>query len=371
MNRYFVYLMFLSMLSNVVSMVPVLLIADRFDGAVLSILLAVPAGGLSVMLFVWLISHFPKQGLPEIMGSFSPWVARPFILLQSALWFFGGSIVLMYISEVVKRFLNPDFTPTESLVLFLTIVILFANLPSEKILYMLEIITVVSVPIILFIMMKAVMNENLMWDSMLEVATYVQQPPTYIAFASSVYMFSGFMAMCIFNRVIAVRPKRQWFLLAFMVLGGLNLFTTFFIPIGFHGADSVAQWTYPWFATADSIRMQFGFIERAFFVFLLLYILVSAVAAILFWHVGLRMAMAVLPKGKGGNPSWFTIAWPYLLLAGLSVLVITYDTQINIGDLRDLSHLWIGISLPNTAVIFAILGLLVARRRRRQSNEYA
>ncbi|MCI3919511.1 hypothetical protein MO973_04600 [Paenibacillus sp. TRM 82003] len=361
MNRYFVYLVFLNMLSNIVALVPVILLRDRFDGAVLSILLSVLVGTALIMVIVRLLRSFPSEGLPEIIGSFPAFLRVPFLALQALVWFAVGLVVLLYISEVTKRFLSPDFTPVEANVLFLIVLALFANLPSKKLLNMLEVVVWVSVPFIAFIFAKAVKSENMMWDSMQETATHILDLPTYSSFAAAMFMFMGVMTMTIFHRVISPSVKRSYYLLGFGILGIINLFTSFLIPIGFHGADGITDWTYPWFASADSLRLEFGFVERLLFIFLLLYVLISIIAILVYWHIGLEHAKSTLPKGASEK---MRTLFPYFLLAGLSAGTIALDQRLGIIELRRIAEWTLIAFLPNALLVAGMLAFVKHKRER-------
>ncbi|WP_309119520.1 GerAB/ArcD/ProY family transporter [Paenibacillus sp.] len=370
MNRYLVYFLVLNMLTNIVSQVSILLQEDRYSGTVPSILIGIPLGGLMLFVFVRLFSRFPKQGLPEIMaGALPRWIGAPFLLLQTALWFVGGFVILLYISEVTKRFINPDFAPVEALALFLTVVVLLANMPSTKVLYLMEIILVLAAPFVVFVIVKAVFSDSLMFDSIREVTTHVYEMPSPLAFNGTMFIFSGFMALCVFNRVIAPDVKRWWVYMAMTATGAAMLLITFLLPIGFHGADGVLGWTYPWFATADSLRLKYGFIERLLFFFLLLNVMISVVAIIVYWHSGLQLFKSVLPRRIGA--SWSQVVLPYGLLAAAAFASIYIDLNFGLRFIREVARLWLWIQMPNTLLVLAILvwAAYVQSRARRKKGE--
>ncbi|TLS52286.1 hypothetical protein FE782_09935 [Paenibacillus antri] len=364
MNRYLVYLVTLNMLANIVSQVSLLLFEDRFNGSVSSILLSIPIGAVAMIVFVKLFDRFPNQGLSEIVGGALPrWIGAPFLLLQAFLWFVCGSVILLYIAEVAKRFMNPDFAPAEALVLFLIVVVLFANMPSNRILYMLEIIMLLSVPFIAFIIGKAIFSDSLLVSSMMEVATHALDMPSLMSFCASMFMYSGFMCLCVFNRVISPKPKRMWYLSALMLTGSITLLITFFLPIGFHGADGILEWTYPWFVTADSLRLQYGFIERVLFFFLLLYVLISVISVIVYWHIGLDLLKSSMPRFRS---SWLKVVVPYCALAAISLASIYIDLNVGLRFLRTIARIWMLVQLPNTLLVLAVLAGAAYLRTRRQ-----
>ncbi|HZG78150.1 MAG TPA: GerAB/ArcD/ProY family transporter, partial [Paenibacillus sp.] len=364
------YLLILNMLSNIVSQVSVILQEDRYDGAVPSILIGIPAGAAMLIVFVLLFRRFPRQGLPEILNlAVPPWLGKPFMLLQTALWFVGGFVMLLYISEVTKRFINPDFAPVEALALFLTVVVLFANMPSDRILYLVEIILILAAPFLVFVIGKAVFSDSLMLDSMREVSTHALEMPSILAFNGSVYLFSGFMALCIFNRVIAPDVKKWWAYAVVTAFGAAMLLISFFLPIGFHGADGVLAWTYPWFSTADSLRLKYGFVERLLFFFLLTNVMISVVAIILYWHTALEFFKSALPRRIPAT--WSKVLLPYGLLAAVAFASIYIDLNYGLRFIRAVARAWLWIQLPNTLLVLAVLvraAIVQGRTRRREGK---
>ena len=95
------------------------------------------------------------------------------------------------------------------------------------------------------------------------------------------------------------------------MLALFNLGTTFLLPIGFHGTVGVGNFTYPWVSTADSMRMEFGFVERVIFIFLPLYAFIALSQVIVVWHVGMHFFLSLLPNKyqpyTKENSNWRTI----------------------------------------------------------------
>jgi len=365
MNRYYAYLLFLNMLSNIVPLAGITLLEHRFDGAVPALMLAIPVGGAFIFLFTRLFARFPNQGFPEIaFASLPKAAAGGLVLLQSAFWFIGGTVALLYIAEVTKRFINPDFTPVESLALFLVIVVLFVNQPSIKLLYMLEIMLLISVPLLALVLFKALFSNTLMTDSMWEVAGHFAEMPSLLSFSAAAFMMSGFMSLTVFNRVIAPNVKKPGYLLALAAIGALQVLVTFLLPIGFHGADGVGVLTYPWFATADSLRLTYGFIERVLYVFLLAYVLISVISLLIFWHIGLEHAKPLLPRFIRSRG--LRALFPYAVLAALAAAVIVLENRSGLSLIRDAADAWLWMYVPNLLLVFAVLAW--AAYKERQSN---
>ena len=60
------------MIANAITFVPLILIMDRFNGAVLSMLISVPVGVLFIYIFGKALSRFPGEGIPEIFDRYYP-----------------------------------------------------------------------------------------------------------------------------------------------------------------------------------------------------------------------------------------------------------------------------------------------------------
>lgn len=107
------------------------------------------------------------------------------------------------------------------------------------------------------------------------------------------YIFSGYLNMVFFNKVFQkpVETKRIWM---FGLLGLGILLTSFYIPIGFHGADGVGDYTYPWVSTADSMRIELGIVERVMYIFIVLYTGISAISIGVHWHAANQLLTSMV-----------------------------------------------------------------------------
>ncbi|WP_458412952.1 GerAB/ArcD/ProY family transporter [Schinkia sp. CFF1] len=357
MNRYFFYLVLLNMLINVVVFVPEILLAERYKGAVMAILLATPIGMTLTIMFARLMSKFPQKDFPEIIGLLGiKWLQMFILVFFSLVWFSAGSITLNAFITISKRFINPS-APTYSLLFIFLVAIVFAiQLKSDRILYLLEILLIVNFPLIGFIIFKAMSSEYFVWDSILEVGTYFNEVPSWSAIGSASYIFSGYLNLIIFNKVFTEKIKKRWFVLI-LFFGFFNSLTSFFIPIGFHGADPVNEYVYPWVSTADSIRIEYGPIERVIFLFLTLYISLSLISVTVHWHVALKlMKGAFLSQKYESRITWSIIAF-FVILSSLFVYYLPNK------ELHIISKYWMEARLIFEIVVIMILFLLARRKK--------
>lgn len=68
MIRYFfLYLLFINMIVNVIVFVPRTLINERFEGAVMAIIIGIPFTIILLYFYTNALVKFPGKGLPEIL----------------------------------------------------------------------------------------------------------------------------------------------------------------------------------------------------------------------------------------------------------------------------------------------------------------
>lgn len=330
MSRYFYYLIAVNMVIHIVTVVPNILFEAKTDGAVLSIAFALIAGIVITYGLASVFTRFPGKGYPELLKEFVPkWVSFPLLLLTSLIWFTAGLITLVTYSFLLKRFLTPEMP----LIMIVSLLLLFISfgiiMKSKSVLYTVEIILLLNIPFIIFIFAKMYTGEGMVWDFAKEAMMYVGQPPDYSAFAAATFTFLGSANLVIFNRLFTSKQKMTWKqAIALGVIGGGILFTSYFIPIGFQGFNNIDSLVHPWFLTADSIRMKYGFIERVLFIFLNLNLSISFISILVHWHVAVELLKSIIwferLKWKGYNMTpWLFVA---IFWTG-SLIVVPYLTE--------------------------------------------
>lgn len=355
LNRYFLYLVLLNMFVNVIIFVPKILIEYRYEGAVMGVVIAVPIGMALTYLYSTAMNQFPEQGLPEIVEQGKH---RKLIILFLGtiqfMWFTAGLITLIGFIDILSRFVNPEMPKLGLLGIYLAGIFLIIQLPTQRIMYFLEIVLLINIPLISLIIFKAFINEYLSWDSILEVGTHIFTRPSLKAVAAATYCFSGYMNLIIFNRLIRGKLK-IWNFTAILFLGLFNLFTTFLIPIGFHGSDGAQEYLYPWISTSDSLRLVYSPIERAIFLFLMFYMSITLVSVSVHWHVAYELIKGMfkekISKKKNG-----------LILGYFTVLAVLGVIYFNSLLLNRLTVYWMIFRLGVEIVIVA--GFVLWARRR-------
>jgi spore germination protein KB len=323
MNRYFLYLVLLNMLTNVIIFVPRFLIKYRFDGMLISIVIAIVIGMALMYADSVVYARFHGQGFPEIIQNRLNKPIRIFILIIFAFfWFFAGLLTLLGYIDILHRFINPELSKVWLIAIFLLILCFVIQLPTKKVMYLLEIVLVINVPFIAFIFLKAVTSDYLSWDSIFEVGNHFYNKPNISSVAVASYVFSGYANIIIFNRLfkVKIKPINFAFIFGFSIL---TLFTSIMIPIGMHGADKVDEYIYPWIIMVDSIRLPYSPIERALFIFLMLYVNISLISVTVHWHVAFELIKGTFSDKNRVNKNRLVLAL-FFVFTTLTVVRIDY-----------------------------------------------
>ncbi|MBM7565438.1 GerAB/ArcD/ProY family transporter [Paenibacillus sacheonensis] len=368
MNRYFYYNIVLVSLLNLMLFVPYLLIQHRYEGSIMSMACAAIVGSILALLFTHVMKTYPGKGLPEILTLFFPkFLAVPFMLGCAFMWLTAASIVLYTYSVLINRFFNPD-TSSIIVLTFMACVCLYGATRSMfTVIVVMEVILVVCTPFILFVLFKAVRSPLLDWDAIRTVAHYWNRLPKVKPFASSLFVFTGYMNFFMFNRLNSpnFRIRFRWFI---PVFGSLILITSFFVPIGFHGTDGSADYLYIWSVTSDSLVMSYGFIERVIFVFLLLYLMLSLMFATIGWHLAMELVKSCLPQPKKPVDPAKTPRSNWVIVCVFVVMTITYAYTFNEKQNLEITSYWIVlracVEIASVLFLFA-LSLAGSGKRKR------
>ena len=291
MNQYFYYLIIVNMVANIVACVPKILLEAR-----VSMILALITGSIVTYTIARFFNKFPGKGLPELLKEYTPkWIAIPLLMLLAIGWFSAGLTTLINYSFLLKRFLTPDMPLQWIASIFLCFISFGILMSSKSVLYTLEAVLIFNIPFVLLIMIKAYTSEGMEWDYVKESVMYIYHTPSYSAFSTALFPTLGAANLIIFNRVFTKKQRITLLQigLIFFVFAG-NLATTYFVPIGYNGFEYVNRIVYPWVRTSDAMRLEFGFIERVLFIFLMLYLAVSFLSILIHWHVVIELLKKVI-----------------------------------------------------------------------------
>ncbi|WP_139491491.1 GerAB/ArcD/ProY family transporter [Brevibacillus dissolubilis] len=362
-SRYYFYLILLNGFVNVLLFVPGILIDKRYDGALMAIIVAIPIGVTLIYLFVKLISHFPGEGLPEILDRVLPKKVTAMILIYLATaWFLAGAVTLLAFVMITNRYIDPDVDEKIIMLVFVLVVCYVMRMPSSSILYGLEILLAINLPFVAFILLKAVLNNQVHWDSIIEVGTHLFKMPSYELVATATFIFSGYLNLVIFHRVFGegFAPK---YLSIITLMGSMTLLSSFFVPIGFHGTMGVDDYTIPWVATAGAMRLEFFIVERVLYLFLLVYVMVALVSTMVHWNVALELIKSTLVLT---NKDRHLKLWRWGIIGGFAAIMLAMEMVIGEPQVYGLARLFLN---SRFATEFLIVGLLIYAVRRKKRHE--
>jgi len=363
MSRYFHYLVFVNMIANVVASVPKILILQRTEGAITSMIVSFFLGLVFCYISTRFFNFFPGQGLPDLTKKYLPrWLSFIIVFVFALSWFIAGLITLVTFSFLLKRFLTPDMPLpwiTSTFLLFLTYGIV---MKSRSVLYTIEFVLICCLPVISIITIKAYTSPELHWDFIKESLMHINQYPTFSGIAASIYLLLGGFNLIIFNRTFTREQRINWKNMLFIgVIGGVALVTTYFIPIGMLGFDGVDSVVYPWITTSDTLRLKFFVVERVLFIFLLLYLAISFLSVLIHWHVTLELLKSII---------WFKrLKWkeqnltPHLFIGLFWVGSLTVVTYINEHKLTTYTSHFLNYLLCSFAVMFGLFWIIKRRAK--------
>lgn len=348
------------MLVNVFLYVPNILIEERFEGAVMAIPIGILIGSLFLFLFASAINKFEKKGITEILGFMSKKFRVVLLTFFSLMWFSAGAISLLAFNNVTIRFVNPDISGINMIMIFSIFIIFLVRMNSESLLYTMEIVLLVNFPLVLLIMYQTFTHDYISWDSIKELGTHYKEWPSWSTLAAASFVFSGYTNLIIFNRVFKekIRLRRLWFI---PILGFFNLFTTFCIPIGFWGVDGVGDLTFPWVSTADALRIEYGPVERVVTLFIFLYVGVSMLSVAVHWHVAFEIIKSMINIKQSAKKK--NQVYSFVILGSFFISTLFLEYNLREKEIFALGELWLNVRLPSELCL-VLLMFFVARRKK-------
>lgn len=343
-NRYLYWMFLMNSLLNILNFVPRELLDARFKGAQTSILVATVLGTVFLSVFTLLIAKFPGKGIQDILETALPkGVIIPLMIMFSSLWCVAGLITILSFVDITLRFVSPDTGPHLVILSFLVLVCFCARMDSLSVLYGMEMMLAIILPLIVYAIVKALVNPDFSWDSVLQIVTYSAHAPDWKSIAAATFSFSGYFNMVVFNRVLPkIKMKHSWI---FAVNGLAVLLLTFYVPIGYFGTIGVERHVYTWFSTADSIRINTFIVERMLFVFYFAYLTLSLVSVTVHWHVGKELLTGLFrsrKQAKARTKLWRDLS-ALALFSGITIAFMGLDQyQLNQFGVVFLYARWIG-----------------------------
>jgi hypothetical protein len=349
---------------NIILNVLMVLVQNRFNGSIMSILISIPIGTLLAYLFTKGMSRYPNKGLPEIFEEvLPPFISNVCLIFLAFMWIASGSFALISFSYIIKLYLMSEMD-MRFISGFLACVYIFgATRKTQSILYKSEITLNVAFLFIAFIIFKTLSSDQFYMPHIFRMLHYTWQMPNYSSIAAATYIFTGYINLVIINRYIDSKKMLTYFWIV-PVCGSIIAIVTFLIPIGFFGVKAIGDFVFPWMVTADAIRMQYGFVERLVFILIFVFLILSLLFGIVTWHIGFELFKGVF-KGKGkktGNKSKKTV-YPVIFLSIVGVLTVVLQEFVNQREFFQIIKLWFNFRFP-TEIILALLVFLFSLRRK-------
>lgn len=304
-RRFYLYLMYINAWVSAMGFIPQILYKNRFGGSISSIILATLTGMLLIVLFQRQMNKFPGQNISQIMkGIFPEWFRKLFLIFNLILMYCNGVYFLVSMTQLVKTYVIPNMSYVWIFIIFLALIVFSSMLQSDSILFMLEFVVMLPIPVYLFIIGKFLTDDLVISDSILEAMTYILHWPNYSSLAAATCIFTGYTPLLIFNKQIRPIPKKH--LIIAGVFGFFVLFTCYLIPIGYLGLHGVGKEVFVWLTTTDSMRFENFLVDRTIFILLFFHIGISLMFVILCWHSSLQFLKMIKIK-NGENIKWIAI----------------------------------------------------------------
>ncbi|WP_409288297.1 GerAB/ArcD/ProY family transporter [Peribacillus sp. SCS-37] len=360
MARYFYMIVFLNMLVHIIFNVPQILIQNRFNGAVISMAISILIGTILSYIFIKAMSKYPYNGLPEIFMDLLPaYIRIPFLLFLSLMWIAAGSLAIGSFAYLVKLYLNPEMD-LKIILGFLVLVLIYGSTRStQSIIYKIGFTVLTASPFIAYIIYKAVTSDYFYPVHIKRVLQYSWEMPNYSSVAAASYMFTGYINLVIMNRNIQAKRilKHFWII---PVLGTLILGFTYLIPFGFLGIKSIGDFVFPWMVTVDTLRMEYGFIERTSFLLVMIFMLLSILFGIITWNVGLELMKGAFGiEDRKTGKRLFTL----IFLGIVGFLTVYFQVTINQRSFFEAVKIWFNLRLPVEILLVLAVSLLPLRRK--------
>ncbi|PIC64829.1 MFS transporter permease [Sporosarcina sp. P13] len=365
MSRFVYYLLISNMVANVIAAGPRILFSKSEQGAIVSMVLALFFGVFINWALIRSFKAFPGKSLPQILDLYvNRWISIPILLVLGTIWYIAGLQTLITYVDLLLRFLTPEMSVFTTLSMFIVVISFGVIMKSRSILFTLELVFVLLLPFAIYYVVKLYFSPQISWDHVKLAMTFIDNPPNYLVFSTTLFFFTGTFDIIILNSLF---KKKMTFGLKqatlVFLLGVFTIFTTYFIPIGVLGFDRIEDIIYPWIFTSDSIRMKYGVIERVVFIFLLIFLAIAFLNIVIHWHISFNLFENVFRLKKSMTDKGKTIR-TCLLLVVFWVVAFLVTVKLTEYDLFTYSSYYFNLMF---VVIIGLLGLLWVLNRRAKS----
>ncbi|MDW0111080.1 GerAB/ArcD/ProY family transporter [Sporosarcina aquimarina] len=295
MSRFVYYLILTNMLAIIMSPIPRLLLLRAGDGALSGMIVGIIGGALFTYVTVSFFLKYPGQDLIELLTKYtSSWIQIPVTLYFAFMWFIAGTITLIMTVFLLITFLTPVMSIYIISLSILITIFFGVLLKTKSILFTLEILCVLMIPVTVLMFFKMFTSHELDFDQVRLAVMHIKSIPDFTAFNASTFTFMGSANLIIFNKYFKEKQNiSKWSIICITLASIFMLINSYLVPIGFTGFDEIDQLMFPWTSSADSVRMKFGFIERVVFIFMFLFVTISFISIIIHWHVAYKLLSSI------------------------------------------------------------------------------
>lgn len=283
------------MMAIITTPIPRILLVQSADGAIGSMLIGTAAGMLFTYITIKFFIRFPGMDFIDLLQAYTSSSVRISVTIYFAiLWYIAGLITLIMTVFLLITFLTPEMS-IYTITLSIVITVFFGVLlKSKSVLFTLEIVFILMIPVGVLMFFKLYSASEVDWDQARLALMHINQMPKYSSIAATFFMFLGCSNLIVFNRYFKEKQKLSSLSLAAIgIFGVFMLVTSYFIPIGLSGFDQIDRLIFPWTSSADAVRMKFGIIERVVFIFMFLFVTLAFVSIIIHWHVSYKLILSV------------------------------------------------------------------------------
>jgi hypothetical protein len=351
----------MGMFINTIFFVPRLLLRERFHGAVLGILFAIVIGSVFAFVFTKAMSQYPGQGISEIFRQRMPsWIRVPFLLFLGCMWGTAGCIIILAFSNITLRFLSPETDPTVLLLCYCGICMWTATFRPRAVLHVAEFVIILNLPFVLYIMYKSLTNPLFDWNEVKVLSDYVWRMPSWNVLSAATYPFSSYINLALYNRMYkSTKVTHLWLI---PLIGTFVLLVSFVVPIGLLGVDAVSDYLYVWITATDSLRMEFGFIERVSYLFLFIYIGFSLLFVTVSWNVGSLLLRDAVGKREIRVRN-LKIPLTWLICGGFALVTFLIAVKTNDKTLIRVVSQWQSLRFAAEFLLVAVVGWMGWRQK--------
>lgn len=365
MNRYVFYILWCDGIIISSLLLYNLLLNERFNGSMMAIVISAVSGMIFLVTMTKSLEHFPKQGLPEIFRMFLPAGARVSLLIFfSIMTITKGCIMIGYASSFFNLYLSDLRTITVIAFMFLT-VSWGATRSSKTILSTLELVLFICIPIMYFILTKAVFSQGIEWNSIKAMDDYALSWPKWETITAANSLFSGFVGLIVFNRVVP--SKIKWKFAPIILIVNLHILVTgLLISIGIHGTYGVGNYISPMYSALDSIGNISGLFSRTIMPYFLIVLFLLLMYAAVTIHVGLELLKGCFSLKFQNNPRKEQLfSWTICCL--FTVVTMIYFNTFTLKQIKYHTVNWLELRFYTEFLMVALVALFAVMKWRRRA----